>query len=170
MKRLKHLKFARNRRAVSAVVSNMILIAAVLTIGLVALVWSQNQSADYQKTQTATINEKIYQLKEKLSLEYTNYTSGTLKVYLLNSGLVNVKIDNVTLSNAPTTPLDFKIYQIDSPVEITNKTLGTSTNKEGYIQISGLSLSGTYSVTIKTESINPKNTFGGSTFVYTFAV
>ena len=163
MRRVKYYKLARNRRAVSAVVSNMILIAAVICIGLIALAWSQTQSADYQKTQTNVINNKIIQLKERLSLEYAYYDGSTLKIYLLNSGLVDVKIEQLYLSNAPTTNRDFVVYQF-SGTEIANKTLGiVGTAKEGYIQTSSLNLvENTYSATIKTA--------GGSTFVFTFAV
>ena len=163
MKRAKNFKLTRNKRAVSAVVSNMILIAAVITIGLIALAWSQNQSATYQKTQGAVINDKIYQLKERLSLEYINYTTaGTLKIYVINTGLVNVTISGLYLSDSPATSLSFQAKEIVGGTIISPPRFGTAANKEGYIEVAhSLTFGNSYSATIITQ--------GGSTFVYTFA-
>ncbi len=119
MKGIKRLKLTRNRRAASAVISNMILIAAVLVIGLVALVWTQSQSVDYQRAQTAAMDKNINQLKERISLEIANYKpnvanpvtpNNTLTLYLLNSGLVNVTIQYVYLDNW-INPLPFSVHQ-----------------------------------------------------------
>ena len=77
-------KLIMNRRAISAVLSNMILIAAVVMVGFTALIWSQNQASDYQKQYGAAINADMIQLKERISLEYATYNGGTLKIYLMN--------------------------------------------------------------------------------------
>lgn len=153
-------KLIRNRRAINAVISNLILITAVLVVGFAVLFWSQAQAADYQKAQTGLITQDINQLQEKISLEYSNYNSGTSKFYLLNSGSVNVTIQNVYLSS------------IQNPVSFTLKTFSgsdvpsmalniTSGQREGYIQVSQALPSGIHTVTIVTTR--------GSTFVYDFA-
>jgi hypothetical protein len=170
MNRVKHLKLTKSRHAVSAVISNMILIAAVLTIGLVALGWTQAQSADYQKTQTAAMDKNINQLKERMSLEIANYKpasvapatqNNTLTLYFLNSGLVNVTIQNIYLDN-DIISLPFVTHHFNGSPD--SNTIGfTSTNREGIVELqisSNLSQGTSHSVTVKT--------LGGSTFGYSF--
>jgi hypothetical protein len=55
----------KNRRAVNAVMSNLILVAAVIVVGFAVLAWEQNQSAQYQQTQSAIINKDVNQLLRK---------------------------------------------------------------------------------------------------------
>jgi hypothetical protein len=86
-----------NRRAVNAVISNIILIAAVIAVGFTVLIWSQNQSAKYQMEYSSDVNSNIEQIQEKVVFEYVvhNETSNELIVYLLNCGVQSVNITRV---------------------------------------------------------------------------
>ncbi len=103
-------RLTRNKRAVSAVVSNMILIAAVITVGLAALAFSQYTSASYQKQYGQEINSDIQQMKEKIVFEYVLYnpTIQNLTAYILNCGTAdNVQIANVYVNGLKIQPTDF---------------------------------------------------------------
>ncbi len=157
-------KIIKNRKAVSAVVSNLILIAAVIAVGFSVLSWSQVQSANYQKTHTDIVTEDINQLQERLALENVEYNvnSHILKFYLLNSGPVNVTIQTVYISSSPGSPPAFTVNTFNN-INVPSKALNaTGGQMEGYVQVSQTLSSGTYKVTIAT--------LRGSTFVYDFAI
>lgn len=157
------LKMKQNKKGISAVVSNVILAAAVIAIGFSVLSWAQYQSSTYQETQSVNINNNINQVQERLSLEYTHYSSGNLKVYLMNSGFVNVTIQNVYLTSSSDNPFSFQLFDLSTPpAEVQNKVLNATTGmREGYIQTSAALYSGvSYSITVITSR--------GSSFVYSF--
>jgi hypothetical protein len=155
---MKTLRLFKNRRGVSAVISNLILIAAVIAVGFTVLVWSQNQSSNYTNMYGNAIRSDTDQLRERLAFEYIRYETGSLTVYLINSGTIgNVSIANVYIDSiergAP------ELYFLN----------GTSTNsldtaQQGFFSISPLSdlASGSnYPIIIITGR--------GSSFVATFA-
>ncbi len=84
-----------NRRAINAVISNIILIAAVIAVGFAVLIWSQYQSANYQMEYSNEVNGNIAQVQEKIAFQYVANASEGLKVYLLNYGIQNVSIQKV---------------------------------------------------------------------------
>jgi hypothetical protein len=92
-----NFKLTKNRRAVSAVISNMLLIAAVIVVGLTAFGFSQYTSASYQKQFGQEINSDIQQMKEKITFEYVIYDSSSqyLNATILNCGTAN----NITIAN-----------------------------------------------------------------------
>ena len=148
----------RNKNAVNAVISNLILISAVIVVGFAVLGWAQTQSTQYQKTQAGIINQDISQLQERLSFEYISYNGSTLKVYIMNSGTNN----NVTVSrlqidtNLPMITVD-KLY-------LTNGTIvsGLKIGQDGYFTANTILTQGTtYSIKIITSR--------GSSFVTNFA-
>ncbi len=157
----------RNRKAVNAVISNLILLVAVVAVGFSVLAWAQGQSADYQKSQTNLITRDINQLQERISLENVYYNasgvpSKTLNIYLMNSGTVNVTIQTVYLSSSPSN-LSFTLKTFNNQV-IASKTLNAASGQtEGYIEVAtAQNLSGNYTATIITSR--------GSTFVYSFTI
>ena len=93
-------KLIRNRRAINAVISNIILIGAVIVVGFAALSWSQYQSSTYQTQYTSDVNANIGQLQEKIVFEYiVKVDSSNLRVYLLNCGpWQNVTIKEVSVN------------------------------------------------------------------------
>ncbi len=150
--------FSKNKTGVSAVISNIILVAAVIVVGLATLGWVQSQSSQYQQTQTGVVNKDVSQLQERLTFEYIAYSNPTLTVYVLNSGTINgLNVTSVKVGN-------------NAPVTVTNLHLlnGTSvsslnTGQDGYFTTSVGTLSAGTTYTIKVI------TSRGSSFVTNFA-
>lgn len=94
----KFLKRLKTRRAISAVISNMVLLAAVIAAGFVALQYTISTSNTYVTQYGTSAGSSINQLRERVAFEYVFYnsTSKTLTAYILNCG----KIDNVSISAA----------------------------------------------------------------------
>jgi hypothetical protein len=165
----------KSKRAVSAVISNLILIGAVIVVGFGMIVWAQSQSSNYNKNYSNLINSDISQLQERIALEACyNCTTGinnqnNLTAYLINSGTVNVTIQTVYVSSQSGNPnqYPFSLYNFNRPVPqlVPGNTLNATTGmREGYILITQITLPslGSYSIKIITA--------GGSAFVFTFAV
>jgi hypothetical protein len=93
----------RSKRAVSAVISNLILIGAVIAVGFLVLTWSVSQASSYNNQYSQTIAADINQTKERLAFEYFFYngTALNLKVYLMNCGTIGgISLRTVYLSNS----------------------------------------------------------------------
>jgi len=154
------LKIFKNRRAVSAVISNLILIAAVITVGFVMIGWSQSQAATYNDQYSNAIKSDTDQLRERIAFEYIYYDSANniLKVYLMNSGTVGkVSIAQAYVDSKPYTPALKSLPSLEdaSSLDVT---------QEGVFQISpvpSLGMLKNYQITIVTGR--------GSSFVATFA-
>jgi len=155
-------KLLHGRRAVSVVVSNLILTGAVIAVGFVVLAWTQYRSSAYNEQYSGAMNADIARLKERLAFEYVFYDNNAknVSVYVMNSGTINsINITTVYVSNAT---------WFTSNSSITLKFLnGTSTNdldigEEGYFVLRQVSLvtGNSYSVKIITGR--------GSTFESTF--
>jgi hypothetical protein len=149
------------------VISNLILIGAVIVVGFAMLGWAQSQSSSYNQQYSSIISSDINQLQERIALEACyNSTPTNLKAHLMNSGTVNVTIQTVYVgsqSGSPT-PYSFTLYDFQNQ-PVSGKTLNATTGmREGYVLISfPTTLSrGSYSIRIITAR--------GSTFVFTFAV
>jgi hypothetical protein len=149
----KYARLLQNRRAISAVISNVILVGAVIAVSFVVLFWAQYRSSAYNEQYSEAMNSDIAKLKERLVYEYVFYDEGEdkLYVYLMNVGTVNnVTVQTVYVRNSTW-------FTVFSSVEL--KFLnGTSTNdldieSEGYFILSSVNLiSGeSYSVRIITE-------------------
>ena len=160
MKLMKTLNLLKNRRGISAVISNLILIGGVIAVGFSVLLWSQAQSSSYTSSYGNAIRSDTDQLRERVAFEYIQYNNntGNLTVYLMNSGTIgNVSIASVyadkTAYGAPA------LYFLN----------GTSTNslnvtQQGYFSISppsSLASGKDYSIIIITGR--------GSSFAATFA-
>jgi hypothetical protein len=159
MKLMKTLNLLKNRRGVSAVISNLILIAAVIAVGFVVLVWSQTQSSNYTNLYGNAINSDTDQLRERLAFEYIHYNSTGLKVYVMNSGTIgNVSIASVYVNSISYASPSLRLLSDNAQVSSLNAT------QEGYISISispALASGMNYPITIVTGR--------GSSFVATFA-
>ncbi len=156
---MKTLKLFKNRRGVSAVISNLILIAAVIAVGFTVLVWSQTQSSNYTNMYGNAIKSDTDQLRERLAFEYIHYDSTGLTVYLMNSGTIgdvsiaSVYVDNVSYAS-PT------LHVLSDGTE----TSSLNATQEGYFTISispALAPGTNFPVTVVTGR--------GSSFVATFA-
>ncbi len=141
--------FIRNRRAVNAVISNLILIAAVIVVGIIALAFARSNSSSYQAQYQQDVNSNIDKLKETLAYEYVHYNSGTqtLYAYFINPGPIDIEIDKVYVSSLSGN-ISFSMFY-KSGQSSTGNTL--EVGKEGYIISSSLSLSsGNYTVKLTT--------------------
>lgn len=154
--KLKHFtphRLVKNQSAVSAVISNMILIAAVIVVGFVALGYARSMSADYQTDYGDTVSSDIGKLKETMAFQYCQYNSTTkqLTVYLLNSGTVNIEIKNVFINTAPVT--NFSAYRMNDFQAITNHIIGSGIDAYLVLDLTGITLpSGTSNIKILTGS------------------
>jgi hypothetical protein len=155
-------KLLHERRAVSTVVSSVILTGAVIAVSFVVLFWAQYRSSAYNEQYSEAMNADIARLKERLAFEYVfyNQTGRSLSVYLMNCGTIdNVNITTVYVKNntwfTPFSSIGLKFLN------------GISTNdfdigEEGYFVLSSVSLVAgkSYSVRVVTGR--------GSTFDHTF--
>jgi hypothetical protein len=152
--------FAKSKRAVSPVVSNLILISVVLTVGVAALAFARSTSITYQTQYAQSIGSDIGRLKECLTYEYASYDGANhLSVYFMNSGSVAVTIAGVSVGSSPID--SFTVQPMNGAQQITDNVVGRGI--EGYLvlDLSGINLqNGLNTVKLTTES--------GSEFVYNF--
>jgi archaellum component FlaF (FlaF/FlaG flagellin family) len=156
---LSRLSLIKDRRAVNTVISNMILIAAVIVLGFVVLSFARSDSADYQARYQQTVSYDIEKLKETLSFEYTYYnaTAKELRVYVMNAGTIELQVDKIYL-NTGTESIPFEVFTLDGQ-EATDHNIARGA--ERMILLSNLELvSGTYNVKL--------STLRGLTFANTF--
>ena len=157
-------KLLHERRAVSAVVSSVILTGAVIAVSFVVLVWAQYRSSAYNEQYSEAMNADIARLKERLAFEYVFYSGGNLSVYLMNCGTIdNVTVQTVYVKDAAGVP-----KQVSSSItlmhfnrtQIADKDLDRG--EEGYFVLSSLNLvsGASYSLRVVTGR--------GSTFDHTF--
>jgi hypothetical protein len=150
--------FAKSRRAISPVVSNLILISVVLTVGVAALAFARSTSITYQTQYAQSIGSDIGRLKECLTFEYASYDGANhVSVYFMNSGSVAVTIAGVSVDNSPID--SFTVQPMNAAQQITDNVVGRGI--EGYLvlDLSGITLqNGLNTIKITTES--------GSEFVY----
>ncbi len=101
-------RLTRDVKAVSVVISNLILIAAVIVMGFVALAYANSQSNNYVSQYGKSVSSDIDKLKEVVTFEYAYYnatgfgaTNASLRVYIMNAGSIgNVRMENLTTSNS----------------------------------------------------------------------
>ncbi|MHC3130197.1 MAG: hypothetical protein IBV52_09005 [Candidatus Bathyarchaeota archaeon] len=92
-----------DRRALTPVISSIIMASVVIALSFAVLAWSQFRTSEYTDTYGETTDAAIARLKERLTVEYISYngSSGNLSIYLLNCGAINnVEIESVRVQNA----------------------------------------------------------------------
>jgi len=136
----KMLKLLLRKRAVTPVISSVILTGAVVAVSFVVLSWTQYRSSAYNEQYGDAMDADIAQLKERLTFEYTFYngTQDNLLVYLMNSGTIdNVTIQTVYVKNSTW----FKTFsESDFDLKFFNETSTPSLDvgEEGYFVLSSL--------------------------------
>jgi len=141
-----------DRRAVNVVVSNLILVGAVIALGFSVLSWTYSRSSTFNTEYANLVEANSERMKEKLVFEYIFYNASEneLTVYLINCGESNdVSLANVYLSNG-------SWLQSFSDIELRflNGTLTESLDigEEGYFKLSvSLVADTSYSIRIVTE-------------------
>jgi hypothetical protein len=165
MKLKKTPNLLRNRRGVSAVISNMILVAAVITIGFAAVAWTYSHSSAYMSQYGDSVNSDIAKLRERVSFEYVFYNNSTktLTVYLMNSGKVSdVNFTTVYVSYTNTT-LVGNYTGIQLKFLNGNLTRDLDVGQEGYFTLSPINLIQGNAYTAKV--ITRRGSSFGNTFV-----
>ena len=153
----------KNKRAASAVISNLILIGAVLAIGLVALGYARSTAINYQTDYAQTMSSDIAKLKETLIFEYAHYDgSNHLSLYVMNSGPVNVTVKTVSINTSPVPSSSMTMYQMSDNQQISNGVLAKGAEVKIVLDTSGMTHSGENSVKITSGS--------DSNFAYNFLV
>lgn len=142
-------RLLKAKRALSPVISNLILIAAVIVVGFSVLAYANSQSTNYVTQYGTSVNSDIQQLKETISFEYAFYNAtayspnnGSLQVYFLNTGTISTQIASLTVSNSTwqltknsnynsSSPLYCPMYYFDNtPISTLN------VNQQGYLIVS----------------------------------
>jgi len=156
--------FLRNRHGVSPVISNIILVAAVITVGFAVLAWTYSTSSSYTTQYGTTVSSDIDKLRERVAFEYIFYNNAgspkTLTVYLMNFGKVNnVNVTTVYVSNSSwlTTFSSPQLKFLN-----TTQTSYLDVGEEGYFVLSSITLQTGISYNVKIV------TWRGSIFESTF--
>ena len=121
-----------NKRAVSNVISAVILTGAVVALSLSVFAWAQSRSSDYSREYSETVDAETAKLREKLAFEYIYYEdnpSNDLSIYLLNCGTIDtIQIKTVYISDSSNTLLETfsnpQLYLFQSLVEISDLDRG----------------------------------------------
>jgi hypothetical protein len=156
MKLIRIPKSLKERRAVSAVISNMILLSAVITVGFAVLAWTYSRSNSYMEQYGDAVSSDIDMLREKVAFEYISYnaTAGNLTVYIMNCGKVDaVNLTTVYVSNSSWVS---RFYNINLKFLNDNSTARLNMGEEGYFLLSSTTLralqtGASYKVTIITR-------------------
>jgi len=96
-------KMIAERRAISPVISNLILVAGVIAVGFAVLAYINSNGSIFAQEYGRTVTSDINTLKERLAFEYVFYNSTTrdLSLYLLNYGAINnVNLSAIYLGNS----------------------------------------------------------------------
>jgi len=153
----------RNRRGISPVISNIILVAAVIAVGFAVLAWTYSTSSSYVSQYGSTVNSDIDKLRERVAFEYIFYnntaTPQNLTVYIMNFGQVG-KV-NVTTAYVSNSSWLVTFSNIQLRFLNTTQTSYLNAGQEGYFVLPiTLQTGGSYTVKIVT--------WRGSIFASTF--
>ena len=91
-----------DRRAISSVLSNVMLASVVLSLGFGMQYWVYWRSIEYNNQYGILVDDSIAKMKEKLVFEHIFYngSDNNLTVYLINcGGISDTSISSVSLSN-----------------------------------------------------------------------
>src|SRR3990170_6115342 len=147
--KLKIQLLLRNKHGVSPVISNIILVAAVITVGFAVLAWTYSTSSSYTTQYGTSVSSDVDKLRERVAFEYIRYdnTSKDLTVYMMNFGQVNnVNVTTVYISNSSW------LATFSSPqLKFLNTTQTPYLNigQEGYFVLSSITLQTGTSYTVK---------------------
>jgi len=160
-------KLLHGRRAVSAVVSNVILTGAVIAVSFAVLFWTQYRSSAYNEEYSEAMNADIARLKERLAFEYVFYDTTspkTLSVYIMNYGTIG----NITIQTVYVKDATGALIQVNSSIslmyfnggEIADQDLDIGEEGKFVLSSLGLAPDTSYSVRVVTGR--------GSTFDHKF--
>ena len=157
-------RLSKNKRGLSVVISSVIMMAAVITIGFAVLAWTYSTSSSYTTQYGTTVSSDVDKLRERVAFEYIFYNNTAspknLAVYMMNFGQVGkVNVTTVYVSNSSW------LATFSSPQLKFLNTTSTSylnSGQEGYFVLSPITLHTGNSYTVKIV------TWRGSIFESTF--
>jgi hypothetical protein len=142
-------RLLKSRRAVSAVISNMILIGAVIAVGFAVLGWTYSASNSYVTQYGTSMRSASEELMESLSFEYVFYNNSArnLTVYVMNCG----KIGNVSVVAAYVSNTSWSANSYSINIYLLNKTAASvlDIGQEGYFTWPSITLQTGNSYTVK---------------------
>lgn len=152
MRQSRFLALFEGKRAVSAVISNMILIGAVIVVGFAVLSWANSQANSYSSSYGKTVSSDINKLEEKIAFEYIFYNKVTtsLSTYIINCGLIDgVKVSQVLVSNSS---WSYTYYNIQLKLLNNTSTPQINRGQEAYFSTFPVTLTsgGSYMITVLT--------------------
>ena len=143
--------FVQNRRAVSEVVSSLILVAAVIAAGLAVTGYATSMSTNYQSQYGQSIGSDTNKVKQSLSIEYVSYNAPNLCIYLVNSGRISANITSISVGSQSSTFTMYLMQNGQTTQPLPSHTLNIG--QEGRIDSSftGLIHNGLYTAKIATK-------------------
>ena len=147
-----------NKRALSPVVSSMVLVAVVIVLGFSTLAYAHTISDDYRDQYQENVSTDISKLRETLTFEYVYFNNGHILIYFMNSGSISFEVNMVSLSTLPEA-IEPNITYLSGGLA-SNKTLAIGEQRLIDLPIS--IVSGQYTIKI--------TTIRGSSFEYSFMV
>jgi flagellin-like protein len=153
-------RLVRCKKAVSPVVSNLVLVAVVIVLGFAALMYARTISASYQSDYHSSVTSDIDELKESLAFEqaFYNSTGGSVHIYFINSGRISITIDQVFLS-VSNENFTFTMKHMDGALASNNEV---SVGAERQVVVAQALPEGSYTVRLVT--------LRGLSFAYSFVV
>jgi len=140
-----------DRRAVSATISNLVLVVTVITVGTAVTIWANSRISILNSEYSDLLDANSARIRENIVFEYIFYnTSGSeLIVYLTNVGASN----NVSLANVYLRNDSWYQFFPDVELRLLNDTLTQSLDiqEQGYFKLSA-SLVATTSYSIRIVS------------------
>lgn len=134
LKRIRRL--FSDKRAISSVLSNVLLASVVLSLGFGVQYYVYWRSVEYNNQYGALVDESIAKLREKLVFEHIFYDTNTnnLSIYLMNCGKINdASIDTVTISNET---WNTAFYEVElKSLDDGEPTDGLDVLDEGYFEL-----------------------------------
>jgi hypothetical protein len=157
-------KLLRERRAVSTIVSNIILVGTIIAVGFAVLGWTYSTSNSYAAQYGSSVLHDINKLSERIAFEYIFYNSTALRlsVYIINCGNIGtVTITTGYINNASWTSSSF-VISLHFLNESTGPARVLGIGQEGYFIWPSITLQSGNSYAVKIV------TGRGSSFASTF--
>jgi FlaG/FlaF family flagellin (archaellin) len=125
-----------DKSAVSVVISNVLLTAAVMALGSAVLFWTYQRALLANSEYSEVMDANVAKMREKLAFEYIfyNISSNELTVYLINCG----KSDNLSLASVYLSNSSWFRSFYDITLRFVDGTLtqGLDISDEGYFRLS----------------------------------
>ncbi|MEM2876333.1 MAG: hypothetical protein QXL67_05230 [Candidatus Bathyarchaeia archaeon] len=107
----------RGRKGISEIISNVILLATVITVGMSVWYFTYSVGSTLQRSYLEDTNVEVVKLKERFTVEHINFNSSTneLHVWIYNYGNVTIHIDRVyVFKNSTCVGEDLNLTEIPS--------------------------------------------------------